>query len=99
VVCRELCPQTYEQIRDYKWEDLTPTQRAKEIDAPERPLKKNEHLVDCAQYLSSRWSRPMADPLPRPEQSFSDEVHRAIRKQMKGKRRAKLTHDLGSLPV
>jgi hypothetical protein len=99
VVARETCPMTYEQVRDYKWEDLTPMQRAKGVDAPERPKKFNEHLVDCSQYISSRWVQPMTDPLPKPDKTLSDEVHAAIRKQLKQKRRPNLSHDLGTLPV
>lgn len=76
------CPQTYEAIRDYRWEDLTPQQRAAGIDARERPLKRNTHLVECAQYLSGRYLQPMKPEPEVPEDDFSAEVGRAIKKQL-----------------
>jgi PBSX family phage terminase large subunit len=89
------CPQAYEQIKNYKWEEITPAMRTKGVDPPERPLKKDDHLVDCAQYLSSRWVRPMA-PRARPrEETFSQEVYRTIRKNLREKRIAHPSHDIG----
>lgn len=82
-VVMKSCPMTYEQIRDYRWEDITPAQRAKGIDPPEKPLKKNEHLVDCSQYISSRWARPMHIAPPTRPDTFSDEARRIIRKNVK----------------
>lgn len=79
------CPQTYEQIKNYRWEDVTPTQRAKGVDPPERPLKKDDHLVDCAQYLASRWVRPELLSSPIAEDDFSSKVHRRIREQQRRK--------------
>jgi len=77
------CPKTYEAIKDYKWVDLTPQQRAKNLDAPERPVKSNDHLVDCAQYLASRWVPPMKEAQAAPPSNTTDEIHRAIRKQQR----------------
>lgn len=98
------CPMTYEAIKDYKWADLTPAQRAKGEDPREVPVKKNDHLVDCAQYLSSRWIKPL--PLERPEvpeaEALTYEIHRVIRKQLRNKAIARTlsrSHDLGRLPV
>jgi hypothetical protein len=54
------CPQTHEAIKGYRWEDITPAQRAKGLDPREAPKKKNDHLVDCAQYLASRWVKPLS---------------------------------------
>jgi PBSX family phage terminase large subunit len=87
VVTRD-CPQIFEQLRDYRWEDLTPQQRARgysDEDRPERPVKVNDHLVDCAQYLASRWMKPLDIPTPHVEVSLEDqrsrEIHDAIRRQ------------------
>lgn len=93
------CPQTYESIKNYKWEDISPTQRAKGIDPPERPLKKNDHLVDCAQYLASRWVKPMKDVIPKAPETLDDELRAAIRKQVRGRRLRPQNHDLGTLRV
>lgn len=85
------CPLTYEAIKGYRWEDLTPQQRAKGADPKETPQKKNDHLVDCAQYVASQWVSPAKFELPpenlTPNQELSREVHRAIRKQTTRKRR------------
>lgn len=80
-VVTEDCPRTYEAIKNYKWTDLTPAQRAKGETPRETPLKKNDHLVDCAQYLSSRWVKPPKITVADENHSFSQEVHAAIRKQ------------------
>lgn len=95
VVSRERCPRTYEAIKNYRWEDLSVAMRAKGQDAPERPLKKNDHLVDCAQYLSSRWVQPMKDPEDFKPKEFHEQVHEAIRKAQLAKRRGKRVHEPG----
>lgn len=81
------CPRTFEAIRDYKWEDLTPAQRARGEDPHERPIKKNDHLVDCSQYLSCLYLPPvdLKPPKPNltPEQEMSREIQAQIRKQLK----------------
>mgnify|MGYP001572394936 FL=1 len=84
VVTRE-CPQTFDQIKNYRWEDLTPAQRAKGADPNERALKKNTHLVECAQYLAGRWVSPLSAhsrPLETPADQFRREIHAAIRKSV-----------------
>lgn len=89
------CPMTFEQIRDYRWEDITPAQRAKGVDPPEKPLKKNEHLVDCSQYVSSRWTRPLHPVVIRPDLTFDQELRKAIRKDQRRKRAKFGSSDLG----
>jgi hypothetical protein len=64
IAVTEECMQTYEQIQQYRYEDLTPTQREKGAEA--KPLKKDVDLVDASQYISSRWI-PEPKPAPRPE--------------------------------
>lgn len=72
--------QTTEQIGNYRWQDITPAQRAKGEDPPEKALKKDVDLVDCAQYLSSRWTKPLHRPPPEIARTFSDEIHKLVRK-------------------
>lgn len=95
------CPQTFEAIKDYKWEDLTPAQRAKGIEPREKPIKRNDHLPNCAQYLASRWQ--VAPRLERPpiDDSFSAQAHRAIRRNLRDRALARGVqhHDLGRLVV
>lgn len=96
------CPHTYEAIKNYRWEELSAQMRAKGIDAPEKPLKSGDHPVDCAQYLASRWVRPIGRVIPKAPESFSEEAHQIIRKQQKRRRIAQpqpQDHDLGSLIV
>lgn len=93
--CMRSCPQTFEQIRDYRWEDITPAQRAKGVDPPEKPLKKNEHLVDCSQYVCSRWTRPLHPSELRPTLTFDQELRKAIRLDQRRKRMKFGTSDLG----
>jgi PBSX family phage terminase large subunit len=90
------CPLAYEAIKGYRWEDITPVQRSKGVDPREAPVKKNDHLVDCAQYLSSRWVKPMSpESLERPE-TFSDEVWSMMRKKVRTQgMRHGVTNDFG----
>lgn len=95
------CPQLYERIKEYRWEDLTPAMRQKGVDAPDKPLKQNTHLVEAAQYIASRWVRPMHKAMPKPDETFSQEVQRTIKQNIIGKRigRAKQNHELGGVTV
>lgn len=86
------CPRTYEAIKNYRWEDLSPTARNRNLDPIEVPHKEADHLVDCAQYLTSRWMAPpkgstsLNDGLEG-HSAFSRDAQRAIRKQLNSKRR------------
>lgn len=87
VVSRQACPKAYEAIQNYQWKDLTPAQRSSGETPPDKPLKNNDHLVNCAQWLAGRDSpiTPMhRRNLPR---TWHDEVHQAIRKQLRSQRR------------
>lgn len=96
----DACPLTYEAVKQYKWADLSPAAKAKGADAPEKPFKHNDHLVDCAQYLSSRWIKPPKSLVRSREPDLNDEIRATIKKQMRRKREAKGTsHDLGGLPL
>lgn len=85
------CPLAYEAIKNYQWEDLTTAMKTRGVDAPERPLKHNDHLVDCAQYLSSRWVRPYRPEPGREPMSFEQEVNKSIKRQLQAKRESQTT--------
>lgn len=99
-VVTKACPRTYEAIKNYRWEDLTPAKRAKGEEAPEKPVKDQyTHLTEAAQYVCSRHVAP--PPLlkvPRHD-SFHEEVHSTIRRQIKAARTSRQAHDLGSIRV
>lgn len=96
-VVTENCMQTFDQIKNYRWEDVTPAMRAKGVDPKETPHKANDHLVDCAQYVCSRYVAP--DPFRPPPQNedFSSRAHRMIRKNLAEKRLQVPYHDLGGI--
>jgi PBSX family phage terminase large subunit len=80
-------PLAYEAIKGYRWEDLSAAARAKGQDAPERPVKANDHIVDSAQYVSSRWAgrptAPQRDEKPKTQwEQFSDDARTLIRRNM-----------------
>jgi PBSX family phage terminase large subunit len=90
------CPRTYEQILNYQWEDLSPAQRARGATA--KPLKKDVDLVDAAQMATSNYvPPPKIKPTEKPEQQHDREVHEAIRKQIRRRRKARgrAHNDLG----
>lgn len=89
------CPQTYESIKNYQWVDLTPQQRAKGLDPPDRPLKKDDHLVDCSQYLCSRWVAPPSAQIKKVPEDFTQEIHATIRKQISRKQGGNASHEPG----
>ncbi len=95
------CPQSYEQILNYRWKDLTPQQRSLGLDAPAKPLKRNTHLVDCGQFVASRYIAPPKIEARVEDQraDWSQEVQRTIRQQISDRRNATSPHDLGNLPV
>jgi hypothetical protein len=84
------CPMFFEQVQNYRWTDLTPAARMGKRAAPETPVKKDEHLVDCGQYLASRLvvarpgKRPPDDLTPR--ELFSQEAVTQIKKNLSDKR-------------
>lgn len=98
------CPKTYEAIKNYQWVDLSPAQRAKGENPPEEPLKKDEHLVDCSQYVASQWVAPAKPDQTRefdtPQQALSYDIQQAVRKHMNRKiRRRGRSHPLSGTYV
>lgn len=95
-VVTEDCPQTFEAIKNYQWKDLTPAQKARGEDPAQEPLKKNTHLVECAQYLAGREVPQLKfDPRKHPK-DFNEEIHRAIKKQLGRKAKARRRRRPGS---
>jgi hypothetical protein len=71
------CPLTQLQFELYRWENL----QVARGDQPERPHKKDDHLVDASQYLATIF---LMSPDPKPEvkpMTFSDQVWAEQRKR------------------
>jgi PBSX family phage terminase large subunit len=94
------CMETFDQIQQYRWEDLTPDQRERGREA--KPLKRNVDLVDAAQYIACRYvAPPKFDPLATdltPQEEFAQDVQAAIRRKL-ATRTATRAHDLGNIIV
>jgi hypothetical protein len=82
-VVTEDCMQTFEAVRDYQWKDLTPAQRSSGEDPPDHPLKKNTELVECAQYISSRYQTPELRRRIYNENDWSAEIRDAIHQRVR----------------
>lgn len=96
-VCTTDCMELFEQIANYRWEDLTPAAREKGREA--RPIKKDVDLVDAAQYLAARHINPPKLEAPRTDvETHAQEIRDAIRNQLRQKT-ATAPHDLGTLIV
>lgn len=94
------CMKTFEALKSYQWKDLTPSQRASGEDPKEVPLKKNTHLVECAQYIAGREApTPKMMKQLHPD-SFQDEIHKSIQKTLRNKWQVKRgAHDLGGMTM
>lgn len=96
-VVSERCERTYEAIKQYQWKDLTPAQRANGEDPKERPLKKDSHLVECAQFLAGRNVLPPTRAGQRRPQTFQEEIHAAIGRQTRRSHQRPVRNELGTL--
>ena len=73
------CPQTQIAFQQYRWEDL----KIEDRDPKEQPVKKNDHLVDAAEYFLSLFTTSkVPDDANRPL-TFDDEIRRNVRNQVK----------------
>ena len=71
------CSLTQLQFELYRWENL----QVARGDQPERPHKKDDHLVDASQYLATIF---LMSPDPKPEKqpmTFSDQVWSEVKKK------------------
>ena len=99
-VCTSECPRLYDQLLNYRWEDLSPAQRARGKSA--KPLKKDVDLVDAAQYVISNYVPPAkVKPRMDPHEQTQSEIHLAIKRQLRKRksRNAQQRHDLGGMHV
>lgn len=98
---RQACPKTFEAIKNYQWKDLTPAQRARGEDPSQEPLKKNTHLVECAQYVAGKEAPMLPVHRRNAPKDFNEEVHRTIRKNIRDKhqRRLQQRHGLGGITL
>lgn len=89
------CEMTIVANQQYRWEEQKTM--ADERDAPERPLKKDDHLVDAQQYLATLvWQSPQAPPKDSrtAEERDLEDFWKKVKKQVKKKSR-KRTRDIG----
>lgn len=98
-VVTQSCARTFEAIKQYQWKDLTPAERSRGEDPKETPLKKDTHLVECAQYLAGRQMKTPKLQVPLHPDEFQDEIWRAVKKQNRRSRTRRPSHDLGGLNV
>jgi PBSX family phage terminase large subunit len=82
-VLTEDCPLTFEAIKQYQWKELSPAAKRAGEEGKATVLKKNTHLVECAQYLSQRITPGLSrKEMQRRLTDFDAEVHQNIRRQM-----------------
>lgn len=82
-VVTEDCPLTFEALKQYQWKELSPAAKRAGEEGKANPLKKNTHLVECAQYLSQRITPGLSRrEMQRRVTDFQAEIHQNIRKQM-----------------
>ena len=62
--------------------DTTEGRLVREEDAPNKPLKRNRHLCDCAEYLASKYLRPGRDDIVVPE-GWSAELVQAVQNKVR----------------
>ena len=81
-------------IQQYRWADVS-TRR--DADAPERPLKKHDHLVNAAEYLATHFmtGKPIKDD-PEPP-TFQQEIINQIRDLQKKVEELRGEEDRGTL--
>lgn len=82
LVLSERCTKTYDALKNYQWQDMTPKAKELGLNRSEKPLKKNDHLVDATGYMGSRFLRPVVEKLRTPNYSFEEQQARRIHKKM-----------------
>ena len=79
----DTCEQSRVAYQQYRWEDQN-ERSADQRDAPERPHKKDDHLVDAAQYLATLvWKAPKIKVAAKGPITHDDRVWAAVRKRRK----------------
>jgi PBSX family phage terminase large subunit len=82
----EQCPMSSIAIQQYRWEDISATAKH---DGPERPLKKNDHLVNAAEYLATLFATPASQVEEKPVYTFASDVWATVKKQIANRNRYK----------
>lgn len=73
------CPQSQVAYQQYRWEDL----KFDDKDPAERPVKKNDHIVDAAEYFFTLFTNTkVPDDANRPL-SFDEQLRKMVRTQVK----------------
>jgi hypothetical protein len=93
-VVTEDCPLTYESIKNARWKDITPAQRARGETVTNKPEKKDRHLCDTAEYLASKYVRPTAPTPQYDEDDWSAEIRAQIEAKVRraGRRQVHSNH-------
>lgn len=79
-------PMTQIAIQQYRWADVS-TRR--DADAPERPLKKHDHLVNACEYLATHFMTGAPVPADTEPPTFQQEIIDQIRKQVRRNHRSR----------
>lgn len=81
LVLTEECPMTSVAFQQYRWANIS---LSRDVDGQEKPRKKDDHLVDAAQYLATLFygSKPPAEPVQKPR-SIDDEIWQQVSKQVR----------------
>lgn len=74
------CPMTQIAYQQYRWADLRV--ESANSDAPEKPRKKDDHLVDADQYFFTLFTQNMAPPTAARPFTWDDHIRRQITKQV-----------------
>lgn len=104
LVVTEDCPRLNEQLKQYRWDDLTPLQLERGTAAkPKKTTQWNGEregvdLVDALQYIATRYIAPPKVDFPAGQNPETAAKWAAMRTQIRG-RSATSTHDLGTVPV
>lgn len=110
ILCTRACPIFFEQMENYRWEDLTQAMKNKlgaenELYGPEKVVKVNDDLVDVAQGLAAHFvphmlpSRRRFPVTPKSEwHATSMEFEKIINRQRRAGR-VSSEHDFSGVPV
>jgi len=77
------CPLTIRYMQQYRWERLKVNQLG--VNEPERPLKKNDHLLNADQYLMTLFTQATGLPEAPKQPSWNDLVWDKVRRQRSAK--------------
>ena len=89
LVLSTACPMTSVAFQQYRWAAI---QVSRETDGQEKPRKKDDHLVDAAQYIATLFYGEAPAPAPeKPVKTFNDEIWGQVNKQIKAQQ-ARIRH-------